>query len=882
MAVQHRDQGGAGCQGGEDFFDVRLRAAFARPPRPLRRQPARVQPVGRGDGEQPGPLGFLGQDAERLDHLGRHRTLVGERDARALRRGDDPMRARDHRSGVEHAVRLRQRARGQAQPHRRAIGFLHVRQRVAQQDGEFIDMGGLETREPVGGHADQRCVDRLVLPALGRQGEAGGGGDQQEARVLVTGVDQRIEAAVDEWIVDRADRQDARAGHRGRQPGGAEEEKEVLLGDPQLDMLPQRRHSPPLGRGELGVAEHIVAGMPVEDAAPVHPRAEIGRDGDIRAGGHDVGAEFLQLALAAADLGQDVAEAALGGHFPARGLWHRQCGRHRNDRRGQAASLGREFRGERSGGEEIAELRFRNVETFEQIPFVAGPDAHVHAELFHLFLGHQPGVVVLVAREWQPHALDRVGDETGRLVPQRLGGAEMLHQRFDVVAAEIGHQRAEFFVVALVDDGAGTRAAEIGQQHLAPRGAALEGQRGIEAVGAVVDPAAQILPALAREGGFQSAAELDGDAVPAHVAEQPLDAAEQPVRHHAVEALAVIVDHPPQIADIVLPAFQQGFVDVALVEFGVARDGDVASRRQVGAAEAVQADVIGHQGGEGGHRHAQTDRAGGEIDLGAVLDPAGIGLDAAEPAQPLQVFLRLASQQVVDRVEHRARVGFDGDAVLGAGDFHVERRQDRDAGGAGRLMPADLQPVPVGADVVGVMDHPRRQPEQLALHLFQRADPVFARRAVKDRRGDRRVHGHSAGSTTGRSVWHRRVGANPEARGDGNPCFPPHRPRPMTRAVPSPVQPARPVENAGLAGEQPGEGGAILASTFVEGTRSVWFLVSQVTGNASHARWQPPSHPTLSPSSRDHAALFTRPPAPARACAANATPGTPPASGSAH
>ena len=78
--------------------------------------------------------------------------------------------------------------------------------RVAQQDGEFVDMRGFKARQPVGGDAEQRRVDALVLPAFRRQRQARGRGDQQEARVLVAGVDQRIEAAIDERVVDGADR----------------------------------------------------------------------------------------------------------------------------------------------------------------------------------------------------------------------------------------------------------------------------------------------------------------------------------------------------------------------------------------------------------------------------------------------------------------------------------------------------------------------------------------------------------------------------------------------------------------------------------------------------------------------------------------------------
>ena len=191
-----------------------------------------------------------------------------------------------------------------------------------------------------------------------------------------------------------------------------------------------------------------------------------------------------------------------------------------------------------------------------------------------------------------------------------------------------------------------------------------------------------------------------------------------------IEALAVVVDDPPQIADVVLPAFQQRLVDVAFVEFGIAGDGDVAARRQVGAAQPVQPHIIGHQRGERGHRHAKADRAGGEIDLGPVLHPRRIGLHAAQLPQPLHLLQRLPAEQVVDRVEHRTGMRLHRDAVLRPGDLEIERRHDGDHRRAGRLVPADLQPVAVGPDVVGVVDHPRRQPEQLAFQLLQDVQAV--------------------------------------------------------------------------------------------------------------------------------------------------------------
>ena len=366
---------------------------------------------------------------------------------------------------------------------------------------------------------------------------------------------------------------------------------------------------------------------------------------------------------------------------------------------------------------------------------------HLLPEQLHLFLGHQPGVIVLVPCERQAHALDGVGDEAGGLVALGLGRAQGLDDRLDVVAAEIGHQRAELLVVQLVDDAARLGAAEIGEQRLAPGRAALEGQCGVEAVRAIVDPAAQRLPARPREGGLQLAAVFDRDAVPAHVAEQALDPAEQPVGHDAVEALAIVVDDPPQVPDVVLPAFEQGFVDVALVELRVAGDRDVPAGRKIGATEPMQSCVVGHERGKGGHGDAETDGAGGEIDLGAVLDPRRVGLNAAELAKAFQLLPRLAAEQVVDGVEHRPGMRFDRDAVLRPRDLEIERREDGDRRRAGGLVPAHLQTVAVRADVIGVVDRPGGQPEQLLLELAEDVHPAFpGLRGERGQRSGRRVH----------------------------------------------------------------------------------------------------------------------------------------------
>src|SRR5512134_2920927 len=128
---------------------------------------------------------------------------------------------------------------------------------------------------------------------------------------------------------------------------------------------------------------------------------------------------------------------------------------------------------------------------------------------------------------------------------------------------------------------------EIVRQPLAPRGAALEDESRVEGIWAGVDPCPQGLTTGSPERRLQLAAILQRHHPPANVAEHRLDLVEQAVADNAVEALAVVVDHPPDIPDVVLPGLEQGFVHIALVEFGIADERDHPSRSRVARTESL-------------------------------------------------------------------------------------------------------------------------------------------------------------------------------------------------------------------------------------------------------------------------------------------------------
>ena len=310
------------------------------------------------------------------------------------------------------------------------------------------------------------------------------------------------------------------------------------------------------------------------------------------------------------------------------------------------------------------------------------------------------------------------------------------------MAAEIGHQAGELRVGAALDQRRdGALVAEVVEEPLSPGGPALEGQGRVELVRGAVDPLAQPLAAGLREGRLHERAVLEHHHVPAEGAEQVLEAAVKAFANHGVEALAVVVDHPPGVAQALLPALQERLEDVALVHLRVA---DQRHHAPFGAVlgPAVGLDVVLDQRGEEGLRHAQADRAGGEVDVVAVLGPRGVGLRPSEGAERLQLRPGLAAEEILDGVEDRACVRLHGHPVLGPEHREVERGHHRRERGGGGLVPADLEAVRAVASVVSVVDGPGGEPQDLPLKLGEvwEAGVLDHCRSSIVRHGDRTLH----------------------------------------------------------------------------------------------------------------------------------------------
>ena len=260
--------------------------------------------------------------------------------------------------------------------------------------------------------------------------------------------------------------------------------------------------------------------------------------------------------------------------------------------------------------------------------------------LGHLRLRHQPAVVVLVPGDRRAPALDRVGEEAGRpvVVDRRegLGHASPRSCRRGSPSAPPAPRRSGASISAVTSPWSPRSSISRRRQTAPP----MEGQRRVELVRAGVDPvaAARSPPGSAKAARW-SAPYFTRTTSQPKALEDLLDPLPEPLAHHAVERLAVVVDDPPDVAQPVLPALLQAFVDVALVEFRVAHERHHPARRHV-APQSLARDVVLHQRGEGGDRDAEPDRAGGEVDVVDVLGARRIGLRAAVAAEVLQLLAR--------------------------------------------------------------------------------------------------------------------------------------------------------------------------------------------------------------------------------------------------
>src|SRR5262249_28395996 len=204
--------------------------------------------------------------------------------------------------------------------------------------------------------------------------------------------------------------------------------------------------------------------------------------------------------------------------------------------------------------------------------------------------------------------------------------------------------------------------------------------------------------------------------VPTEVSEQVLIALPQTLADHGVEALPVVVDDPPAIAQALLPAFEHSLEDVALVELGIAEQRDHAAFRPF-KTPTVSARIVSRD------RHAQrlsdaeADRTGGKIDVVSIFGARRIGLRALIAAEVFELLARLTPEQILNGMEVRRGMRFDRDAILRPQAMKIKGGHDRGERRRRRLMATDFYSVGIVAQIIGLVDRPGCEPQHLALEL---------------------------------------------------------------------------------------------------------------------------------------------------------------------
>ncbi len=114
--------------------------------------------------------------------------------------------------------------------------------------------------------------------------------------------------------------------------------------------------------------------------------------------------------------------------------------------------------------------------------------------------------------------------------------------------------------------------AQLGVDTCAPCRPALVMERRKVGIRQLLEPLLQRLVPVERGAQLLPIAQFNNP--PAAASENLVEPLEHAVGAGRVEALAIVVDDPPQVADVVLRALDDRLVDIALVELGIADQGD--------------------------------------------------------------------------------------------------------------------------------------------------------------------------------------------------------------------------------------------------------------------------------------------------------------------
>ena len=185
------------------------------------------------------------------------------------------------------------------------------------------------------------------------------------------------------------------------------------------------------------------------------------------------------------------------------------------------------------------------------------------------------------------------------------------------------------------------------------------------------------------------------------------------VRHDTIEALAVRVDHPHDVAEALQRRLGDRLEDVALVELGVTAEGDEPGRPAT--ARLVPRCTARRRRTAGRRRRAPRIPSRKSATSGSFVR---LGGKPAERPQPRQVRAVELAGEVLDGVIHGRGVRLHGHLVVAGQVTEPQRRHDPDHRRRGRLVTADLD-LALRPLAVGVVHHPHGQPQGAPLDRLE-------------------------------------------------------------------------------------------------------------------------------------------------------------------
>ena len=539
--------------------------------------------------------------------------------------------------------------------------------------------------------------------ALAGERDSRRGAGEHEPRARVGRVDDSFQGPHHERVVEGADREQPLALEVPAEAELPEQQHQVHLGDPHLDVLASGADAPFQG----GVVHRVVDGLLVRapDARLVDEAAQVGGRGDVGSNRDEPLADS-----------RDTGEVEQGP--PKCRLRRGGCGVALRQRRGHGYESGRVAVAAVEAATCLGEQAPLSSIGRVAVPLGVHGQSRLGAQPVDLFGVEEGGVVLGASGHLEAVALDRVGEDHGGPVGRLAGQPERIEDVGEVVPTEVAHerrhparvaaeqplQRGTLLIVAAVEDG---RAHDL-------LGCAEE--RLVLLVGHRVDPAAQQVAALTGVRLAQAPAVLELDHVPAVRAELRLELRRPDPGDHPVERLPVEVDDPQHIPEPTRQRIRERLPDVALVELRITQQRDEPTTGR-GTEPRLREPV--RKRTEQRRRRTETDRPRGIVDRIGVLRPRRIRLQTPEITQTRQIGTIQPAEQILDRLQHRRGMRLHRHPVLRPQIGQIQRRHQRHHRRRRRLMTTHLRRVTLRPLPIRVIHDPHCEPQHPSLDALE-------------------------------------------------------------------------------------------------------------------------------------------------------------------